>query len=343
MTPRERVLASLRFEPTDRPACDLMEGFVWEELMEFFRATRGLGTAEQVQDFLATDFRWIGLRYQGPGADAKPAPAGDGSTKPRTGQFASGPLSEATTIADVEGHAWPDPAWWQPEDFASARQKWPQYALVFGHSWMPLFWSACIAFGMANALVAMHTMPAVFEAFVARQHALYMDILRRSLCAARGVCDACWLGDDYASQENLLFSPELWRKLIKPYLAEQVALARHHGLHVLFHSCGNIRPILPDLIDIGVSAHLVFQTSARGMDAESVARDFGGRMAFYGGVDIQRVLSFATVEEVKRTVRANLKAFERCGGYVVANSHHRVATIRGENVEAMFAAAREAR
>jgi len=138
----------------------------------------------------------------------------------------------------------------------------------------------------------------------------------------------------------MLMNPELWRRYIKPYLAKQVRLAREHGLYVLFHSCGSIRPILGDLIDIGVNAHLVFQTTAADMDAESIAREFGGRLAFYGGIDVQQLLSFGSPAQVAATVQANVRAFADHGGYVVANSHHNVKTIKGANVLAMFEAAR---
>ena len=183
--------------------------------------------------------------------------------------------------------------------------------------------------------------PGVFNAYVRRQHDFYMDILARGLQAAQGVCDICWLGDDYASQEALIMHPDLWRRHIKPYLAEHVRLARDHGMKVLFHSCGAVRDILPDFIDIGINTHLVFQTTAAGMDAASIAAEFGGRLAFYGGIDIQSVLSYGTVEEVEATVKANVDAFVDCGGYIVANAHHRVSTNRGENIEAMCRTARD--
>ena len=102
-------------------------------------------------------------------------------------------------------------------------------------------------------------------------------------------------------------------------------------------------PLFDDLIDIGVSALLVFQTTAAGMDAPSIARDFGGRLAFYGGMDIQPLLSFGSPAEVAATVASNARAFAKHGGYIVANSHHGVGTIRGENIEAMCQAAREYR
>ena len=339
MTPRERVLRTLRFEPVDRVPCDLMEGSIWPELMDYFRETHGLENEDAVLDFLDADFRWLKMARAGdaPGKEKPPAQDPEASTRKVTG----GPLAHAETVAEVEAHTWPDPKLLAPPDFADARRRRPDHALGFLPGWMPLFWTACTLFGMDEALIKMITRPAVFEAYLRRQHEYYMDILSRGLAAGEGYCDICWLGDDFASQKAMLMSPDLWRKLIKPFLAEQVRRAREHGMFVLFHSCGAVRSVLGDLIDIGVNALLVFQTTAAGMDAESIARDFGGRLAFYGGIDVQQLLSFGTPEEVETAVRANVRAFRDCGGYVVANCHHRVATIQGRNIEAMFHAARE--
>ncbi len=338
LTHRQRVLNTFRFEATDRPAYDLMEGCVWTELQEYFHRRHGLQDAAAVHAFLDTDFRWAFIDYRGP--------AGEGTNeKVETGSksVASGPLAHASSVREVAAYPWPDPACWGPSDYAAFSQSWPEHARVLCIGWMPLFWGACEAFGMQEALIKMKIEPQVFDAFVRRQHEFTMDILTRSAQAAEGFCDICWLGDDYASQQSLLMSADLWRQRIKPYLAEQVQVARQHGLAVLFHSCGAVRAILPDLIDIGVDALLVFQTTARGMDAISIAREFGGKMVFYGGVDIQNLLSFGTPEAVRRAVSANLQAFEHCGGYIVANSHHSVTSIQGENIEAMCRAARESR
>lgn len=338
MTHRERVLAAFQFRPTDRVAFDLMEGSVWPALMDYFRQAHALQEPIHVLDFLDTDFRWTGMSYRGPGG----LPPSNGP-RPHTKDVSTGPLAAAETVADVESHDWPDPAWWQAADYPAARRRWPDHALVFAAGWYPLFWGACEAFGMEEALVKMHLQPAVFEAFVRCRTAFYMDLLSRGLPAAAGSCDICWLGDDFAGQQAMLVSPALWRRLVKPHLAEQVRLARRYGLYVLYHSCGAVRAVLPDLIDIGVNALLVFQTAAAGMEAESVARDFGGRLAFYGGIDVQRLLSFGTPQQVRAAVRANVRAFARCGGYIVANSHHGVSTIQGPNVEAMCDEARACR
>jgi uroporphyrinogen decarboxylase len=333
MIHRQRVLNTFKFEPTDRVPFDLMEGCVWSELMEFFREKFELQEPGAVLNFLDTDFRWAFVDYHGPppAAETQVVNRADLHSK----GVMAGPLAHATTVQEVEAYSWPDPAWWQPSDYAAFSRAWPDHARVLCIGWAPLFWTACEAFGMEEGLIKMKTEPKLFDAFVHRQHEFYLDILRRCCTAAEGLCDICWLGDDYASQNGLLMNPELWRRQIKPYLAEQVQVARSHGMQVLFHSCGSVRSILPDLIDIGVNALLVFQTTARGMDVQSIARDFGGKMVFYGGVDIQQLLSFGTPEATLAEVRANINAFEKYGGYVVANSHHSVASIKGDNIVAM--------
>jgi len=334
MTGRARILATFRFQETDRPGVDLMEGHVWAALMEFFSHRFGFTDTEQVVEFLDPDSRWVGLEWAGP-----PAPEGTPAAEIPSAlskDVRTGPLAGAATVRDVEAFPRGDPKWLVPRDYAQARLRWPEKALVLCPGWAPMFWGACEAFGLEEALVKARLEPALFEAFIQGAHEFYMDFLSRAAKAARGYCDICWLGDDYAGQKSMLISPELWRRFIKPRLAAQVQAARENGMDVLLHSCGAVRPILADLIDIGVSALLVFQTTAEGMDPESIARDFGGRMVFYGGMDVQRLLSFGTRADVAREVRRNADAFATCGGYVVANSHHGVTTINGDNVIAMF-------
>jgi hypothetical protein len=336
MTGRERILRTFRFQPTDRPGVDLMEGHVWKELMDWFRSTRGFPDQDAVIEHLDPDSRWTGLQWAGPvpdpPADPPPPPPADTLSK----DVRSGPLAGATTVKEVEAYVRGDPGLLVPRDYAALRTRFPDKALVLCPGWMPLFWGACEAFGLETALVHAYEEPKLIEAFIRGHHDYYLDVLARAARAARGLCDICWLGDDYAGQASMLLSPELWRKLVKPSLAEQVRAIRDNGLFVLLHSCGSVRPILPDLIEIGVNALLVFQTTAAGMDPESIARDFGGAMAFYGGLDVQSLLSRGTRSDVQREIARNVKAFERCGGYVVANSHHGEPSINGDNIIAMF-------
>jgi uroporphyrinogen decarboxylase len=334
LKPRERVLHTFTFQPADRAPYDLMEGCVWPELLDYFRQVHGVENETQVIEYLAPDFRWVFPAYTGPQAVSSPEPPPD-ADKSRSKAVKKGPLAGAATVAEVEAYSWPDPAWWGTGDVAAARRRWPEHALVFCPGWSPLFWGACEAFGMEEALINLVSAPHLIEAYIRKQHTFYMGLLSNCLPATGKGCDICWLGDDYASQTAMLMKPDLWRRYIKPYLAEEVQLARNRGLLVLFHSCGAVRPILPDLIEIGVNALEVFQTSARGMDAQSIARDFGGKMVFYGGIDVQKVLSSGSIADVEAAVESNLRAFKDYGGYIVANSHHSIPSIKGENILAM--------
>jgi len=148
-----------------------------------------------------------------------------------------------------------------------------------------------------------------------------MDILKRGVSAAKEHCDIFWYGDDFASQTSLLISPADWRKFIKPYLAEQVNVAKSENMLVMYHLCGAIRPILPDLVEVGIDGLTVVQTTAAGMDIQSLAKEWGGKLVFYGAMDVQHLLSFGSVHEVKKAVLENAQAFTDSGGYIVANSH----------------------
>jgi uroporphyrinogen decarboxylase len=87
---------------------------------------------------------------------------------------------------------------------------------------------------------------------------------------------------------------------------------------------------------INKDATLPFQTTAHGMDAETIAQRFGGQIAFYGGMDVQHLLTCGSEEDVRRGVRRNLEAFGTTGGYIVANSHHCIPGIQPRNMCAML-------
>jgi uroporphyrinogen decarboxylase len=324
MNSRERVLRTFRYEPTDRVACDFMEGAIWPHMMEHFRTAHQLADIPAVLEHFDVDFRWYSPTYSGPKVGKDPGEMtwddylmlctySDHVTKRE--------LADARTVADLEKHAWPNPDWWDASSINQVRVDNPDRAIVIHCGWMPLFCTAADLFGIEEALVKMALEPVLFEAYVRRQHEFYLALLERCLTAAEGIADVCWLGDDVATQRSMMMSPEMWARYFKEPLRQQVEVAHRHGMFTLFHSCGSVRAILPDLIDIGMDGLLTFQTTADGMDAASIARDFGGKMVFYGGMDVQHLLSRASEAEVRAEVRRNVNLFADCGGYVVANAH----------------------
>ena len=100
--------------------------------------------------------------------------------------------------------------------------------------------------------------------------------------------DGGYFGDDYGAQVSTALLPATWRELIKPRLARLFAPFVERGLPVLMHSDGDIAPIVPDLVEIGLTALNPVQPEV--IDHDWLQREFDGRLAFYGGVSTQTVL-----------------------------------------------------
>jgi uroporphyrinogen decarboxylase len=151
--------------------------------------------------------------------------------------------------------------------------------------------------------------------------------------------------DDYATQSSQLISRGMFRRIFKPRL--QMLFARIHQLaphaKLFFHSDGNIRPILPDLIEIGIEILNPVHITATGMEPAALKRDFGKDVCFWGGgVETQTVLPFGTPQEVRDNVRRNVDALAPGGGYVFNTIHNIQADVPPENIVAMIEALREA-
>ena len=165
----------------------------------------------------------------------------------------------------------------------------------------------------------------------------------RALPQLAGVVDLVGEADDLGGQDRTLFSPATYRALVKPLHRELFAfLHTHTAAKVFFHSCGSVRELIPDLIEIGVDILNPVQVSATGMDTPSLKREFGRDLVFWGGgVDTQRVLGNGTPDEVRAEVRRRVGDLAPGGGFVFAAVHNIQPNVPPENVLAMRSVIRE--
>jgi uroporphyrinogen decarboxylase len=147
--------------------------------------------------------------------------------------------------------------------------------------------------------------------------------------------------DDLGGQSTPLFAPRTYRELVKPLHAELFAFIRSRTrAKILFHSCGAIRELLPDLVEIGVDILNPVQVSATGMETAALKRDFGRDLVFWGGgVDTQGVLGSGTPDDVRAEVTRRVADLAPGGGFVFASVHNIQANVPAENVAAMWEAA----
>jgi len=162
----------------------------------------------------------------------------------------------------------------------------------------------------------------------------------RALRGIGGLIDVVVEADDLGGQNNLLFSPDTYRQLIKPRHKRLFNFIKEQApVKVFFHSCGAIRPLIGDLIDAGIDILNPIQISSPGMDPKELKEEFGSDLVFWGGgVDTQVVLGTGSPEEVKEDVRRNIEALAPGGGFVFAAVHDIQANVPPENIMAMWEA-----
>ncbi|MCE5325454.1 MAG: hypothetical protein LLG01_03470 [Planctomycetaceae bacterium] len=158
--------------------------------------------------------------------------------------------------------------------------------------------------------------------------------LRQIRHALRHDFDAFLFGDDYGMQRGLIMGIDHWRTFIKPRLARMWAPIRAAGKYIFLHSCGRVDSLFDDLIEIGLNCFNPFQPEV--MDCPTLLRKYRGRLAFHGGMSVQKVLPFGTADEV-RAATSRLLAAGAQGGLIFSPSHAVPRDTPPENLTAMQA------
>ena len=251
------------------------------------------------------------------------------------------------TIEAIRGHAWPDMgAAWRIaglREQAEAHRA-AGYAVVLKDAFAGVFEFAQRIVGMENLLMLMALDNALAGALFDKLLELKLDYWRTALSELGDVVDVVTYADDYGTQTSQLISPAMFRRQIKPRVRQifelQAQLAPQ--AYRFFHSDGNVRPLTPDFIEMGVQILNPVQATAVGMDLAELKREYGRELVFWGGgVDTQGVLPSGTPEQVREDVRRNIEILAPGGGYVFNTVHNIQADVPPENIIAMWEAWRD--
>jgi uroporphyrinogen decarboxylase len=134
--------------------------------------------------------------------------------------------------------------------------------------------------------------------------------------------DMIWTGDDVGAQDRMLISPDTWRRFFKPLMATFISTLKsiNPETKIAYHSDGNIYPIIPELIEIGLDVLNPIQP--RSMDPEKVKKEYGDKLCFWGSIDEQYTLPFGTPVEVEKEVITRLRTLGKNGGLIIGPTHH---------------------
>jgi uroporphyrinogen decarboxylase len=368
MTSRERVLAALEHRQPDSVPIDVggsgfstIVGNAYERLKDrlgiesetryMARRSRTAILDERVARRLHTDTRpllagnpdgWQDIYFQdGSFQDEFGVVwrrAGDGHYAP-TGS----PLRDAT-LADLSAFPWPDPR--NPGRTRGLRrqaqqlQEETEYAIVLT---LPVGFVHQSQFlrGYEQWLMDIVLNPEFLDALLDSTLHWWLELTDAVLTEVGPYVDVVAIGDDVAFHDRPMVDLDRYRRLLKPRHKQMMDLVKKKtdGAKVLYHSCGAVRALVEELIDIGVDALNPVQVSSADMDTATLKAEFGDRICFWGAIDTGRVLPAGSVEDVQVEVQRRIRDLASGGGYVLAAVHNIQEDVPPENVLAMVDAA----
>lgn len=349
MTSRERVLTAFARSLPDRVPLNY---FANPGLDGRVKARLGLAAAdtEGLLGVLGVDFRRVQAPYAGPPLHPRiPGRQVDAWGIRRqwvehaTGgywEYCDFPLRDAD-LETVERWPMPSPDAYDYDAVRSARARWPGLCLVAGGTGSgDILNKAGMIRGVEQTLIDLATDDPAFLRWTDRRHAVELEVLRRTLEAARGAVDVLWIGEDLGTQHGPLIGRELFRRHLRPRLQRFVDLGRAAGIPVMIHSCGSSRWAFDEFVAMGIAVVDTLQPEARGMAPADLKRDFGGCLAFHGGISTAGAVARGTPTDVAAEVRRTLEVMMPGGGYALAPAHLLQDNSPVENVLALYQAAR---
>jgi len=251
------------------------------------------------------------------------------------------------SVQDIERHPWPNMA--DPQRIAGLRELAQHYrqsgcGVMLKDPFAGIFEMAQRIVGMENCLVMLASGDKTAEALFDKLLELKLSFWETALPQLAEFVDVICQVDDYGTQTSQIISPGMFREWIKPRLEVLMLSVKRlaPSAKLFFHSCGNVRPLIPDFIEIGVEILNPVHLSAMRMEPIELKRDFGSDLVFWGGgVDTQGILPSGTPQEVKDHVRRTVDALAPGGGFVFSTVHNIQADVSPQNIIAMWEALQE--
>ncbi len=248
------------------------------------------------------------------------------------------PLEAAETVDEILAYECPKPSEYMLEGWDMKAKKYPDKCVVLEGLRSPIFSLPSWLRAEENFYCDLVSDDGMIDALLDKVEACYMELLEFVFDRIGDKLDVVKFADDLGAQNSLLLSPEAYRRHIKPRQAKLYQYAKERtGCKILLHSCGSVRPLIDDFIEIGVDALNPVQLTAAGMQPEGLKKDFGDRITFWGGgIDTQHTLRFGSPEDVRKAVKKNMSIFKLGGGFVFTQVHNITPGTPIENVLAMY-------
>ncbi len=352
ITPWERVTKTIAGERADRVPFDF---WAVPEIYQRLQTYLGVDSNLEVEELLGTDCRKLAPDYIGPA----PIEKEDNSYVDTWGthrrqvensyggiyeEYASFPLAGAESPADIYNwKGWAKAKHWDYSTLAAKARtinEKTRYHLRFELGGIfELSWGL---YGLQDFLMDLIEDPAIPCAIMDCFTELFINMAERALEVAGDKIDLVYTYDDIGMQNNLIISKKMWEEYILPRHQKLNSFLKKYPVKIMYHSCGAIYSLIPDFINkMNIDILNPLQPQAAGMDMKEIKDNFGDKLAFHGGIDLQKTMPRGSVTEVQEEVQKRCQVLGRRGGYICAPAHHIQADTPLENIIALYTTARE--
>ncbi len=184
-----------------------------------------------------------------------------------------------------------------------------------------VFMICCYLRGMEKFLMDLAFNKKLAESLIKEVGDFCVEFNRREVLAAKDKAIYYGAWDDIASQDGIMFDPQIFKKYFLPVYRKMIGNCKKNGLFFGWHVCGSVHQFLPDMIDAGIDVFDVVQTSARDMKIDKLYNLYGSSVCFHGGLDIQKLLVQGTAKQVKEEVKKIKELWGKKGGIILAPTH----------------------
>jgi uroporphyrinogen decarboxylase len=250
------------------------------------------------------------------------------------------PLTAAASVDDIAAYPFPDAL--APGRFEAAKRDIERFGsdfFVIGDVELSIFELAWHLTGMQEYMMALAMEEPWIEALNDRVEAWTLGLAEQLV---RLGVDALWFGEDLGSQTSTLISPDMWRERFKPRYARMIAALKaiNPEVMIVMHSDGAVAPLIDDFIEMGIEVYNPVQPNVSGSDPSELARKYGGKINFFGGIDQQVLLPSGDLPALKAEIVRRAGILGARGGYLMAPAHIIQADTAPATVLAMIDAVR---
>ena len=245
----------------------------------------------------------------------------------------AGALNDATSFDDLVNFPWVNPDIFDYSTLTEQCRRWKDHALLYGFA--DIWERPALVRGLHNMFLDMVDHPDWVHFLCRKFTDFYKEDYTRAAEVTDGRIDLFLLISDLGSQQGPLISNRMFKDFVAPYIKELCDLIHGLGANVFFHSCGNIYPFISDLIELGIDILDPIQPIGD-MVPEMLKSEFGDRLSFHGGIDMQHLLPQGTPEEVRVSVKRYEEVLGKDGGYILAPAHLFQPDVPPENILAVY-------